>query len=485
MRIAWILFLIPLLAWSKSTSLDCGGAYALLSNTADPAVAGITLSAEDFDEVTRVLTKTLSGNLSTVLRSEWKAKGNIQEANQFIGNLLDAFLTKETRAMVLDGLDPQQEDFIRQVAARLNSLDKAKKLRPGDFLLVRDAPPPPGASDSTFTYYTKAIRDPGGGKHQIRIRNYVRKVELEKMVPEKVVAGFNKQGSLVEIDLLPNSTPPKFQVTTTAKSGKSVEILSGDQIKGLYGDPPTLFAAPHGKSFKLEVKTRLKDEISGAQYPSLAGKNFVEKLDVTLSSQQLDALFGKSSLSPAQRLELVKKELLAEPGANPERVDAIFLLLEKAVAEDSSFLHLAGSTRYSRNAFEIAIPDEVGGKPVKVQTTVDSNQMVYTNVYGTDGSFHLPAEVLENSPSLGPLDPLEPRHWELKIPKPLVDKTLGGNPYQGSDSLPVIVEVDHRPPSDEVKQIIKHFSYSPVTNRGKFNHILEQRPRLDSRPVSR
>jgi hypothetical protein len=453
----------------------CKEGYSALSRIENSLPREVELSREDFDGITNRLTNTLSGNLATVLRSEWKAKGGQADAGRYIHDLAEQFLSPATRRSVLRGLNPEEDGFVREVAGRLYRLEKAGKLRPEDRLFVRDPPAPAGVEDSTFTYYTRAVRDSDGGKHQLRIRNYVREVNLSEIAPGKAVEGIVRDGSTVRIARAPGMGPAKFLVGSNGKE----EVLNRAQIYDRFGNPPTFFASPHGKKFKLEVKTKLKDRVEGEAFANLAGNNLVQKLDVSLTFAQFQRLFGSSSAPALERIAALKKELLAAPGADAARIGAVFELLEKATAADGDFLKLAGATRYSRSAFEIAVPDAIAGKQVRLQTTVDRELAAYQELYRHDGSLRGPEEAGRELAPVRPADPGEERHWELKVPKPLVAKSAGISEYENPGAAPLI-EVDDKPASEETNSVLARFSLCQVTNGGKFLHICKQRP-LDDR----
>jgi hypothetical protein len=520
-----ILALAAPVAFAKSEpGLPCPTGFASLAPAkaavAEELVPKIGISPAQFDDITDRLRKTLSGNLATVLRSEWKAKGSVQEANKYVRDLVNDFLTPETRALVTKGLRADSEGFIRTVAKRLFDLAEADKklvaegkapvLKPADLLGVRDPAPPQGARDLTFTYYTRAVGDEAGGKHQIRVRNYLRLVSPEEMAIGTPVNTFGRDGAPLTITRA--DTPGTFHVTSGAGASEEKRTLTAAELKKEIGARPTLYAAPHGGKFKLEVKTRLKDSVSTEKYPLLGGQNLVQKLDVSLSLKQVAALFGPlpaeraAALTEARaRLAKVQEEIiagieskekkalalpaggdrskaLAEAQAGRERVGAVMLMLNTAVDGDPNFLKLEGATLYSRSAFEIAVPDKMAGKPVKLQTTVDRDLGAFRGVYDEQGNFLDPVETYQRRPLLNPASEREQRHWELKIPQPLVAKEAGLK--SGGDFLAGI-DVEDGPTSPELRRSMEAFSFCNVTNRGKFVHICSQADVDDRKPADR
>jgi len=74
-----------------------------------------------------------------------------------------------------------------------------------------------------------------------------------------------------------------------------------------------------------------------------------------------------------------------------------------------------------------------------------------------------------------PRDPQEEGHWELKVPKPLVQKSVGVEGASAGKS-PLVLEVDDEPVSQDLESALSQFSSFRVTNRGKFHHIQDQKP---------
>lgn len=526
-RLAYLSLLLALLvspafAAPEATADRCATGYS--NFTAKTAVAEldprVDISAAQFDEITDRLRKTLSGNLATVLRSEWKAKGSVGEANKYIQDLVNDFLTPETRALVTKGLNAKDEGYIRTVAKRLFDLAESDKklvaegkppvLKPADFLGVRDPAPPAGARDLTFTYYTRAVGDDAGGKHQIRVRNYLRLVSLNDMKPNVPVTTFDRNGAPLKLVRDPAG---HYELTAGAGAKETKRTLNAAEVKAELGEHPVLYAAPHGGKFKLEVKTRLKDSVSPEKYPLLGGQNLVQKLDVSLSMKQVKALFGplpaerEAALAEGRaRLAKVKEEILAgieakekkafelpegnperktalaETAAGRERVGAVLHMLGTAVEADPNFLRMEGATLYSRSAFEIAVPDRMAGKSVKLQTTVDRDLGAFRGVYDAQGNLLDPVDTYRERPLLNPASEREQRHWELKVPQPLVAKEAGLR--TGGEGLAGI-EVDPGPASPELRRAMEAFSFCNVTNRGKFVHICSQADVDDRKPAVR
>lgn len=493
--------------------LSCQSGYAAFASpgVSEELAPRIEISTEQFDEITNRLRDTLSGNLATVLRSEWKAKGTTAEANRYVSDLTDSFLSQETREIVTQGLNVENEEYTRTIARRLFDLGEQKKLKKEDLLVVRDPAPPTAARDFTFTYYTRAVSDSAEGKHQMRVRNYLRTVDFRKLEIDFPVNTFNGTGESLSIRRLAENKV-EFVLGQGPKAVRNVMGL--DEAIRKHGPTFTAFAAPHGGKFKLEVKSRLKDEISAEKFPLLGGRNIVQKPDVSLSAQQVSALFAVlpedasvARLVATSRVKALEDELIAtiEAKANKvlsspttgeaeklvarkerdhsvSRAKAVMHMLKVAVGEDPNFLKIEGATLYSRTAFEISVPDTIAGASVKLQTTIDRDLGVFGQVYADDGAFLSPIDTFQKSEILKPASAAEQRHWELKVPRPLVAKEIGLKPTESMPFAPDI-EVDDVPSSAELKKSLELFSFCQVTNRGKFMHICKQLPVDDRKAV--
>jgi hypothetical protein len=319
----------------------------------------------------------------------------------------------------------------------------------GSPLKLRDPPPPAGAKDSTFTYYTKTLVDPKGGKHQFRVRTYVRSIDPLEMKPGVIVEAYNNQGKFL-FEKLPDG---HFKATLNDKefgiykNAKDFKAAFNDNLQ---------FYAPHGKKFKLEVKSRSSDAVDIDDYEELSGQVFVQKFSIDLSEKEVFAIFNST-----QPLEEIKAVAKANPKNSPERVDAIFDLFSDAQKLDPDFRTLSGSTEYKRYAFSVSVPDQVGGSTVPLQTTMDYD-MGIRSVYSSDGSLLTPMETMKGTSNLKtPADAnLETFHIELKSPKDLVER---------SATNPEEVSV-------ETLQAMENFVRgNTITNRGKFHHIDQQK----------
>lgn len=164
------------------------------------SVDKVQLEQTRFTGLLNSLRATLSGKLATVWRSEWKTKLSVVRSNEYVYHMVKQSLSPETSAKILAGLNYKEEGFTREVHRRMYELQVKGETKADDKLTVRDAPPPEGATDTTFTYYTKPIVDrEGNAKHQTRIRTYLREVNFEKMVADVPVAGSFANGTKVTI----------------------------------------------------------------------------------------------------------------------------------------------------------------------------------------------------------------------------------------------------------------------------------------------
>lgn len=415
--------------------------------------------------ITKVLRATLSGKLATVLRSEWKTKINEYQANEYVQKMLAQYLSPETFVTVMDGLSMQSRDFVKTVHRRLFELQKAEKLNPiMDQISVRDAPAPMGAQDSTFTYYTKSLAGTNS-KHQVRVRTYIREVKPREMELKGEVRGFTEDGNSVLIKRLGIN---QMMETITLKNGQEEQrVWSIDEF--VQSSPHRLLYAPHGKAFKLEVKTALEDNILAKFFKKLAGKHMVQKLDITLTPQQVMSLFRPlTAQAPAgkiiesrSRVALIREQLIARglDENQTRRLDAVLNVLLIGIRENSEFLVLEGATHYQRTAFEARSG---------FQTTVDSAQVVYDRPYNLLGLMS-PQITIQDSRQFVPDEGIS-RHVELKFP---VNAVMEVNGLQTNDpaAIPAGAAVDKASLS-WIAQLFSIF-VSPTDHAGKYGFLLK------------
>lgn len=380
------------------------------------AVDKIEVKDNRYVSLLKNLRATLSGKLATVWRSEWKTKLSVIRSNEYVYELIKINLSNETLNRVVTGLNYRSEGFTRQVHQRMFELQDKGLTNSNDKLTVRDAPPPEGATDSTFTYYTKPLIDSSGNaKHQPRIRTYLREVNFAQMAVEVPVKGSLANGSKISITKKQDGV---FDLTVNGES----KILTAAQIYNRFGETFKMFA-PHGKSYKLEIKSALDDVIRSPKYTNLNGNHNVQKLDITLSQTQVDMLFAplKAKTEAARqaesnnRLEKMTKEIVEKDSSLEPRAKAIFAVLAEGIRGNPQFLQIEGATAYHRSAFE-----STSG----FQTTIDRSQGVYLgNMYSTKG-LKDPTTVLKVNERLvtGENDA---RHVELKLPINLVVDVMG------------------------------------------------------------
>lgn len=469
--------LLALLITSQVYSVDALAANAcvnLFSGTKAPAtrvVDKIAVQDNHYVALLKNLRATLSGKLATVWRSEWKTKLSVLRSNEYVYKLIKLNLSPETLDIVLNGLDLKSEGFTRQVHQRMFELQGKGLTKSNDKLTVRDAPPPEGATDSTFTYYTKPLIDStGAAKHQPRIRTYLREVDFAKMAVETPINGSLADGSKVIVTKKQDGT---FDLTINGES----KILTTDQMRARFGETFKMFA-PHGKSYKLEIKSALDDMIQSPKYKNLNGNHNVQKLDVTLSQAQVDMLFAplkgktpalKQAESKARLLRLTK-EIIAKDPSLEARAKAIFDVLRQGINGNPEFLKIEGATAYHRSAFE-----STSG----FQTTIDRQQGVYLgNMYLAKG-LKDPTYVLKNNNRLvtGESDA---RHVELKLPINLVVDVMG---VKFSDPASKAL-VKSQPYEHSVIENVVALYNGFVTNinhPGKFNYLRASAAELISR----
>jgi hypothetical protein len=425
----------------------------------EPSTSKVVVSINKYQSLLKNLRATLSGKLATVWRSEWKTKLSIEESNSYVHDLAERFLTPETKQFVLAGLDPSQEGYVREVHQRLYELEKQGKLVEKDELTVRDEPPPPGTFDRTFTYYTKPIvTGDGGGKHQLRVRTYMRELIPSEMQVNTPVNGYNMSGVENTITKLADGN---FQIVSGTGDNQVVRNVNEFGLKKLFGVRPILIA-PHGLKFKMEIKTALRDEISGEDYELLGGDHMVEKLDVGLSWAQVRELFNGEETG-GERLNIIKSQLLDENPTQTARINAVFGVLEAGEEVDPTYLTIAGATIYNRTAFE---------SPIGFQTTVDREQAVAQGNMYAENNLKDPSQVIRKNKLImnGEKDA---RHVELKVPVTLMNSAVGVEFRDGTAELDLPKQSD----IDSVRDAIE--IYEPYVKSdehpGKFNYGLKNK----------
>ena len=406
------------------------------------------------------LRATLSGKLATVWRSEWKTKLSILRSNEYVYNLVKLNLSPETLDKVLNGLDPRSEGFVRQVHQRMFELQKQGLTNSNDKLTVRDAPPPEGATDSTFTYYTKPLIDAtGAAKHQPRIRTYLREVELANMAVDVPVLGSLANGSKVSITKKQDGA---FDLNVNGES----KVLTESQMVTRFGHTFKMFA-PHGKSYKLEIKSALDDMIQSPKHTNLNGNHNVQKLDVTLTQTQVDKLFAPlkarsieaKKVESRARLEALTSEIVAKDPSLEARAKAIFDVLREGIDGNPDFLRIEGATAYHRSALE-----STSG----FQSTIDRQQGVYLgNMYSTAG-LKDPTKVLKFNDRLvtGKEDA---RHVELKLPINLVVDVMGVK-FSDPASKDLVQSTPYDHSVEKVVELYNGF-VTNINHPGKFNYL--------------
>lgn len=459
--------LLPLILVAQIYSLNSVAANscrAMFAGEAAPAtrvVDKVAVTENRHTTLLKGLRATLTGKLATVWRSEWKTKLSVQRSNDYVNKLIKQNLSPETLDKVLNGLDPKSEGFTRQVHQRMFELQAKGETNVNDKLTVRDAPPPEGATDSTFTYYTKPLIDAqGNSKHQPRIRTYLREVNFEKMATDVPVVGSLANGSKVTITKKHDGV---FELNVNGES----KVLTSAEMQTRFGSNFKMFA-PHGKSYKLEIKSALDDIIQSPKYTNLNGNHNVQKLDVTLSQTQVDMLFAplKSKTEAGRqteskiRLDKITQEIVAKDPALEARAKAIFAVLSEGIAGNSNFLQIEGATAYHRSAFE---------STTGFQTTIDRKQGVYLgNMYSASG-LKDPTFVLKNNNRLvtGETDA---RHVELKLPINLVVDVMGVKFSDKESKALVQHQPFDRPVIENVVKLYNGFVTS-LLHPGKFNYL--------------
>jgi hypothetical protein len=419
-----------------STAVNAGESkscseFLLYSRFDKKSSAALLIESEQFEILTNRLRATLSGKLATVFRSEWKTKLSVAESNELVSEFIQSFLTPNARDKVLADLGVKMTSFTRMIHKRLFEL-KGQDGDGGQHLDVRDAPPPPGTLDTTFTFYLKSIKNnspKGEGKHQVRIRNYVRLInvkELSNLKDGQTIEGFLADGNKFTIEKLAKDS---FQV---GNPSGAIQILNLGQLKESYGTEIKIFA-PHGGKYKLEVKTSLLDKISSVQFEKMGGYHMVQKLDVSLTPLQMAKLFGpltnKTELGrrseSIERIEQLKTQLIQKNPEGEQRIIAIFEVLREGVLAHSEYLQIEGATWYHRSAFE----SDLG-----FQLTVDRRQGVtHDEVYFemSDPGNKVPKKTLLNPMEIMAkahflyAESSAARHVELKLPFFAVRDLLG------------------------------------------------------------
>lgn len=419
----------------------------------------VQVSKKSFIKYYDDLNDTLSGNLSTVFRSEWKAKEDYDLGSQYMIDVLKAF---GGESLVAKFSHLRGKQFIDRVVDHLKEIRKIGKIS------MRDPPAPKGSFDRTFTYYTKALTDGTGAKHQVRLRTYLREIVPSEMVNDLPIQGFYNGQYIEIVKIGPNKfkyrSASSYTEATKEYSSDVVEkIMNLDGLKKVINNHLTFYAYPHAKGFKLEIKTRPHDEVNNKNFEKLLGKNYVQKLSVDVNPEDILLLFkDKKTKNPdmmRENLELLKERVSNDPKNATDRINAVFNLLFDANDLDANFFVAQGATEYRRHALELEVPDMIDGAVVRIQTTLDYDMGVRKN-YDSAGNFLNPFQSLAN-PLLRPFSTEEDLHIELKAPKVLVERTV------------------KEKVSDALLSLFGLFNSHQVTNKGKFKHISNQADILD------
>ncbi len=465
------LFIVSVLALSALTALPLAAAplcSAVFQGTTVPVVEKVSISEDQFNETTQDLRSTLSGKLATVWRSEWKTKLSFFESNQYVQQLTKELLTSESRKYVLNDLKVEQEGFVQQIHARIYDLITQNKIKPKDKLLVRDKPAPTGAKDTTFTYYTKPIVvENAEGKHQMRVRTYLREIIYTDMTIGSTIQGFDALGNTVEFL---RQSEDLYKITIKINDAiHSEQHLSSVEMNKRFGKSAHIFA-PHGKSFKLEIKTALNDVISDKKLPLLGGNHMVQKLDVSLSPAQVSKLFAPLNgidIASRQKISLeriseIEKEVNLKTPDNKARTEAVFNVLRTGLLNNNNFLEIEGATFYHRTAFE-----STSG----FQTTIDREQGVFAGQMYSSTSLKSPIDVVRNNSMLKPRFE-DARHVELKVPVTSIQKTVGID-FQDPKNAPQPQNTDKE--SEILKAATIYHQYvKNSSHAGKFNFIRKE-----------
>lgn len=422
-------FLFLSLIFSNLVTLNSAHALQCIDVLASLTEPSVRISTPVFDRLTSDLRATLGGKLATVWRSEWKAKLNGQQSNQYVDQLIRQFLSPELYAEVTHGLENNNPRFVSEVHRRLFELKNQGRMNPEhDQMMVRDAPPPAGVQDSTFTYYTKSIVD-GTGKHQVRVRTYLREIKPEDMALDTLIQGFDQASQSFTIQRTANDL---YQIQFTENGSQQTLNMTRSELQARYRR--LVLYAPHGRSFKLEIKTALKDQIGSERSSVLGGDHMIQKLDVSLTPRQVNEFFRaltspttEGRIAEAQsRLARLRQELMAtaKDEASQRRIDAVLQVLATGVSVTPEFLTLSGATHYQRSAFE---------STAGFQTTVDWAQVVYQGIYAPQTGLMNPMTVTERGQRFAP-DQNSTRHVELKFPVNAVEAVNGLTLYDSSSS---------------------------------------------------
>lgn len=439
----------------------------------------VIVTNHDYSQNVHNLRDTLTGKLATVWRSEWKTKLSVIESNKFVSQMVNTLLTEKTRKKILKGLDVTSDGFTREVHARLYQMQTAGQLQPGDQLSVRDKPSPAGAKDTTYTYYTKPIIAADGlGKHQVRARTYLREIDYSHMEIDEPVVGYGITGKQYTFTRLGTDS---FKVQVANEHGIEQEkVLSQSQVEQQFGAHPK-FLAPHGKNFKLEIKSALTDQISPEKFTLLGGNHMVQKLDVTMTPTEIGDFFAPSRFVSAKqighqasdalknkterknemlaRVEDLRTKLDLKNPENVNRIHSVTQVIDEALQLNPLFLEIEGATTYHRTAFETA-----GG----LQITVDRDQAVYSGNMYTSDSLKNPIFTIQKNIALKTIDS-DARHVELKVPVTSMQNTVGIT-FNNLASAPAPVTTAYDKNSVDMIAVYHRFVKNNL-HSGKFNYI--------------
>jgi|GEM_PF-2770271 len=381
-------------------------------------------------------------------RSEWKQKLSVTVSNRMTHELMEKLLSPETRAIVLQGLDPKKVGFTRAIHERLWQLQKTGGLKDEDQITVRDPPPPQGVTPLNFTYYQPALVAQSEGataKHQPRTRTYLLEINLSLLEVGVPVTGFLENGQPITIEKQTSvGENPIFKVSD------ELEPLNLAQAKKRFGSLLYL-RAEHGQGFNLEIKTALTDLIESPQLPLMNGPHMVQKLDLKLTTQQVRELFSRKSAKQEQ-LERLAQELLERNDEAIKKDKAVMDLIlanieilrtaiesGKLQGNAVSPIEIIGATAYNRTAFQgRTAQKDSSGKTVfrpTFQYTVDRIQNVFfEEMYWPNGELKSPSEVLQSAKKYSSTT-IDARHVELKMMAPDVQKHIGIK-YDSALALP-------------------------------------------------
>ena len=406
----------------------------------------IIVEQDIFSSLYEQLNQTLSGNLATVFRSEWKAKESFSNGIIYLKNILNRFHGSSS-------LLSKNKNEIEQLEHLRVQLSKAAEI---NGVRMRDLPGPSGSKDRTFTYYTKSILGKEGGKHQVRLRTYVRSLNLKKIgAGESVLGFFENSKFLIERGM--EGDYYKLNLDN------QVTYLNYSQLIARFGGEIIHFYPVHGKKLKLEVKTKLPDQMVSVSFPRLQGDNYVQKLSVGLTFSQAQQLFGtrgEGLNTKLNAIEAVASELRLSSPHQTLRTQAIFDVLREGLRQDPQFMEFTGATEYGRLALEVKLGEVNNDNlPIWAQTTLDFDMKV-RQVY-LDGHLINPRGIVElnRKEQTLAIDRLgDQLHIELKVPKYLVERALK-NPSAVSP---------------ELKGLLDYYHELNVVNRGKFNYIINE-----------